>query len=195
MNKVKETEGQDISKEESKKPEKTPKDKMIKIKESERAKLIEDAAKYKDQYIRLYAEFDNARKRMERERIEFVKYANEGLIAEFLAILDDLERSVESAKANHQDYTAFLKGIEMVMAHVYEMLKKNGVEPIEAQGKMFDPHAHEVLMQEETDEHDDGVVIDEFQKGYRLGEKVVRTAKVKVARKKESSEDEEQTNG
>ena len=72
----------------------------------------------------------------------------------------------------------------MVMAHIYEMLKKNGVKPIETQGKMFDPHFHEVLMQEETDNAEDGAIVQEFQKGYYLGEKVVRTAKVKVAQKK-----------
>lgn len=168
------------------------KEEVIKTNEAEHAKLVEEAAKYKDQYIRLYAEFENARKRMDRERQEFVKFANEGLITEFLTILDNLERSVESAKAKHQDYTAFLKGIEMVMAHVHEMLKNNGVVPIEARGKMFDPHCHEVLMQEETDEMDDGMVMEEFQKGYRLGEKVIRTAKVKVARNNSHTQKEDE---
>jgi molecular chaperone GrpE len=185
MSKNMETEKKEKLKEGPKKAEKPLKEKMIKIKESEHAKLVEEAAKHKEQYIRLYAEFENARKRMDREKQEFVKFANEGLITEFLGILDNLERSIESANAQHQDYTAFLKGIEMVMAHVHEMLKNNGVVPVEAQGKMFDPHSHEVLMQEETEEMDDGMVMEEFQKGYRLGEKVIRTAKVKVARKKE----------
>ena len=109
----------------SKEVKKPAKEKMVKISESEHARLIEEAVKYKDQYIRLYAEFENARKRMDREKQEFVKFANEGLITEFLGILDNLERSVEAAKVKHQDYAAFLKGIEMVMAHVHEMLKNN----------------------------------------------------------------------
>ena len=184
MNKRAETEKKEQTKTQGKKAEKPVKEKMIKIKESERTQFIEEAAKYKEQYIRLYAEFENARKRMNREKQEFVKFANEGLITEFLGILDNLERSIEAAKVKHQDYTAFLKGIEMVMVHVYEMLNNNDVVPIEAQGKMFDPHCHEVLMQEVTEEADDGMVMEEFQKGYRLGEKVIRTAKVKVARKK-----------
>ncbi|MCK5081986.1 MAG: nucleotide exchange factor GrpE [Candidatus Omnitrophica bacterium] len=184
MNKDTEKVKKEPLEEKPKKAEKPLKEKMIKIKESEQARLIEEAAKYKEQYIRLYAEFENARKRMGREKQEFVKFANEGLITEFLGILDNLERSVEAAKAKHQDYTAFLKGIELVMAHVHEMLKNNGVVPVESQGKMFDPHCHEVLMQEETEEMEDGMVMEEFQKGYRLGEKVIRTAKVKVARKK-----------
>lgn len=164
------------------------KEKEITIKESEHARLIEEAAKYKDQYVRLYAEFENARKRMEREKQDFIRYANEELIVEFLNILDNLERSVESARANHQDYNAFVKGIELVMAHIHDMLKKSGVKPIEAKGKMFDPHSHEVLMQEETDKHEDGLVLEEFQKGYSLGGRVVRTAKVKVAKKKQAEE-------
>ena len=176
-----------------KKPEKLVKEKTIKMKESEHVKLVEEAAKYKDQYIRLYAEFENARKRMDREKREFVKFANEGLIMEFLGILDNLERSIEAAKAKHQDYTAFLKGIEMVMAHVHEMLKKNEVTPIETQGKMFDPHCHEVLMQEETDKLEDGMIVEEFQKGYRIGDRVIRTSKVKVAKGKPQEENETQT--
>ena len=153
-------------------------------KDAECQKLAEEAAKYKDQYIRLYAEFENARKRMERERLEFIKYANEGLITEFLSILDNLERSVEAAQARHEDYEAFLKGVQMIMAQIHEMLKKNDVKPIEASGLMFDPHLHEVLMQEETDGHEEGTVLDEFQKGYTLGDRVIRTSKVKVAQKK-----------
>ncbi|MDD2654677.1 MAG: nucleotide exchange factor GrpE, partial [Candidatus Omnitrophica bacterium] len=79
---------------------------------------------------------------------------------------------------------AFLKGIEMILAHLYEMLKKNGVKPIEANGKKFDPHLHEALMQEESDKFDDGIIIEEFQKGYTLEDRVIRTSKVKVATKK-----------
>ena len=169
---------------EAKKAKKSVKEKMIKIKESERAQLIEEAEKYKDQYVRLYAEFENARKRMDREKQEFIRYANEGIIVEFLSILDDLQRSVDVAKEKHEDYEAFVKGIEMVMAQIHSMLKKNDVKPIEVEGVMFDPHRHEVLMQEEREDFDDGAVIEEFQKGYCLGERVVRTAKVKVAKKK-----------
>ena len=159
-------------------------DEMILVKAAEYQKLIEETAEYKDKYMRLFAEFDNARKRMERERQEFVKYSNEELLSEFLNILDDLERSVEAAKAKHEDYAAFLKGIEMVMAHVYEMLRKNNLRPIESVGKKFDPHCHEALMQEETDQADDEVVLEEFQRGYFLGDRVIRSAKVKVAKKK-----------
>ena len=152
--------------------------------DAEQNKLIEEAALYKDKYVRTLAEFENVRKRYDREKIEFIKYANEGLIVEFLGILDDLERSVEAAKAKPEDYAAFLKGIEMVMSQVREMLKRNGVKVMDVKGKIFDPHSHEILMQEERDDVEDGTITEEFQKGYLLGDKVIRTAKVKVAKKK-----------
>jgi len=162
---------------------------VISLKESEYKKLLNELAECRDKYLRVCAEFDNARKRMDREKGDFVKYANQELLADFLDILDDLERSVEAAKANHEDYDAFLKGIEMVMAHVYDLLKKNDVRPIEAKGKMFDPHRHEALLQEERDDVDEGTVLDEFQKGYMMGDKVIRTNKVKVAKKKEDKKE------
>lgn len=159
---------------------------MVSLKESEYKKLLSELAEYRDKHLRVCAEFDNARKRMDREKSDFVKYANQDLLIDFLDILDDLERSVEAAKANHEDYDAFLKGIEMVMAHVYDLLKKNDVKPIQAKGKMFDPHSHEALLQEERDDVEEGTVLDEFQKGYMMGDKVIRTNKVKVSKKPET---------
>lgn len=144
-------------------------------------KLQKELADYKDRYVRLYAEFDNARKRQEREKIEFIRYANEQLITEFMAILDNLELSLNAAKNKHEDYTAFIKGIEMVMTHIYGMLKKNGVRPVETDGKKFDPNCHEVLMQEPRNDVEQGVILEVFQKGYYLHDKVIRTAKVKLA--------------
>ena len=135
----------------------------------------------RDKYIRLCAEFDNTRKRHERERGEYVKYANERLLVDFLSILDDLDRTVDAARAQHQDYKAFLKGIEMVMARVRDMLKNYAVKPIETVGRKFDPHYHEILMQVESDGVQGAQVVEEFQKGYCLGDRVIRTAKVKVA--------------
>ncbi len=188
--KIKEAEKEPVALEEAgvEEKKKVKKDKVIKIKESDKNKLIEEAKEYKDKYIRLYAEFDNARKRMEREKSDFVKYANEELITEFLGVLDNLERSVEVAQAKHEDYAAFLKGIEMVMAQVHEMLGKNNVRLIETKGKIFDHNCHEILMQEESDV-EEGTVLEEFQKGYYLGDRVVRTAKVKVAKKREMKEE------
>jgi molecular chaperone GrpE len=164
-------------------PQGSKKEKMVKIKESEYKRLQEELDQYKDKYVRLYAEFDNARKRMEREKMEFVKFANEGVLADFLDVIDNLERSINVAKSKHEDYDAFLKGIDMIWKQVGEFLKKNNVEPIEAKGKKFDHNYHEVLMQEETDDVEEDTVLEEYQKGYTLNQKVLRTAKVKLSKK------------
>ena len=163
-------------------------EKVISLKESEYLKLKEEAQKaqeYWDRLLRLQADFDNTRKRMEKEKQDFVKFANEGVIAELLNILDDLERTVELAQSKHQDLPAFLKGVEMILAHLYEMLKVYGVRPIEAQGKLFDPHYHEALMQVENKDVPEHTVVEELQKGYLLNDRVIRTAKVKVSKRTE----------
>jgi molecular chaperone GrpE len=161
-------------------------DKIITLKESEYLKLKEEADKSKenwDKLLRLQAEFENTRKRLEKEKQDFVKFANEGIILELLNVMDDLERSVELAESKGQDLTAFLKGVEMILAHLYEMLKEYGVRPIEAEGKLFDPHYHEALMQTENKDLTEHTIVEELQKGYLLNDRVIRTSKVKVSKK------------
>jgi len=161
-------------------------DKVVTLKESEYQKLKQDADKaneYWNRLLRLQADYDNTRKRLEKEKQDFVKFANEGIIMELLNILDDLERTVELAQSKHQDLQVFLKGVEMILAHLYEMLKEYGVKPIEAQGKLFDPHYHEALMQVEEKELPEHTIIEELQKGYLLNDRVIRTSKVKVTKK------------
>jgi molecular chaperone GrpE len=163
-------------------------EKIISLKESEYLKLKEEAGcaqEYWERILRLQAEFDNTRKRLEREKQEFVKFANEGIVISLLNILDDLERTVQLAEDKHQDLEAFLKGVEMILAHLYEMLKEHGVSPIEAKGKIFDPNYHEALMQVESDVPEN-TIVEELQKGYLLNDRVIRTSKVKVAKKSES---------
>ncbi len=161
-------------------------EKIVTLKEAEYLKLKEEAQKageYWEKLLRLQAEFENIRKRQEREKQDFVKFANEGIILELLNILDDLERTVELAQAKHEDLQSFLKGVEMILAHLYETLKEYGVKPIQAQGKIFDPHYHEALMQAENKDLAEHTIIEELQKGYLLNDKVIRTSKVKVSKK------------
>lgn len=172
--------------ENKKQKEEKEENKIISLKESEYLKLKEEAERakeYWDRLLRLQADFDNTRKRLEKEKRDFVKFANEGIILELLNILDDLERTVELAQSQHQDLSSFLKGVEMILAHLYEMLKEYGVKPIEAEGKLFDPHYHEALMQVENKDVPEHTVIEELQKGYLINDRVLRTAKVKVSKK------------
>jgi len=158
------------------------KEELITIKQSEYAGLKEEAKKAEDQMLRNQAELENIRKRLEKDKQDFVKFANEGLILELLNVLDDLERTVNLAESIKQDFTSFLKGVEMILAHLYEMLKEHGVQPIDAEGKIFDPHYHEALMQAENKELPEHTIIEVLQKGYLMNERVIRTAKVKVSK-------------
>ncbi len=171
------------------KEEKKPEENVVSFPETEYLKLKADADKGKeawDRMLRFQADFDNTRKRLEKEKQDFIKFANEGLIAELLNVLDDLERAVDLTESKHQDLPAFLKGIEMILAHLYEMLKEYGVKPIEAQDKIFDPNFHEALMQIENNDLPEHTIVEELQKGYLLNDRVIRTSKVKVSKKPEN---------
>ncbi len=158
----------------------------VTLKESEYNELrdaVEKTKDIQDKLLRSQADFENMRKRLEREKQDFLKYANEGIILELLNVLDDLERVINLAEDKHEDLNAFLKGVEMILAHLYELLKTNGVKPVEAEGKIFDPHYHEALMQVENKDLPENTIVEVLQKGYLMYERVIRTAKVKVSKK------------
>lgn len=188
-----------IKMEENKNNQKTEKlkngeveEKIFSLPETEYLELREEAEKaneYKNQILRLQADFENSRKRFEKDKQDFVKFANEGIIFELLNVLDDLERTISLAESKHQDLPVFLKGVEMILAHLYELLKENGVQPIEAEGKIFDPNFHEALMQVEDNQLPEHTVVEEMQKGYLLNQRVIRTSKVKVSKKTETKVD------
>ena len=161
-------------------------EKLVTLKQAEYLGLLEEVKKGQDGWdkmLRNQADLENTRKRLDREKQEFVKFANEGLIFDLLNVLDDLERTVDLAESSKEDLTAFLKGIEMILAHLYEMLKNHGVKPIDAEGKKFDPNFHEALMQVENKELPEHTIIEVLQKGYLIHGRVLRTAKVKVSKK------------
>lgn len=153
---------------------------------AEEFQALEDKARKSDEYfnslLRLQADFDNYKKRLEKEKAEFIKFANEGIITEILKILDDFERAVEAGRTKH-DFDILYKGIEMIRNDLKDFLKQEGIKEIEAKGKPFNPHEHEAMMQEETDAHPEDSVIEEFQKGYTFNGRVIRPSKVKVAKK------------
>ena len=159
---------------------------IVTLKESEYKELKDAAEKskdFQDKFLRSQADFENMRKRLEREKQDFLKYANEGIVLELLNVLDDLERVINLAEDKHEDLNAFLKGVEMILAHLYELLKMHGVKPVEAEGKVFDPNYHEALMQVENKDLPENTIVEVLQKGYLMYERVIRTAKVKVSKK------------
>jgi molecular chaperone GrpE len=135
-----------------------------------------------DRLLRLAADFENYKKRAAREREEYVTLANERLVKELLPILDDLERALEAA-AEHEE-AQLEEGVRLVHRELSALLERNGVREIETDGK-FDPHVHEALLTQPS-EAEEGSVIDVVQKGYRLGDRVVRPARVVVAAAVES---------
>ena len=151
------------------------------------------AADNADKIIRLQADFENVRKRWDRERSEFTKFANEELLCDMLNIVDELERSLELSQQKSENYAAFIKGVEMILAHLHDLLKKNSVTCMCAQGKCFDPQFHEALMTVEKDDCPEHTIVEEMQKGYLINERVLRTAKVQVSRKaaKEQGKDKQ----
>jgi len=145
---------------------------------------------YLDKLLRIQADFDNYKKRLDRDKTEFVKFANEGIIIDILKILDDFERAKEAGKSKH-DFDVLYKGIEMIHKDMKEFLEKYGVKEIKANGKPFNPHEHEAMMQEETTEHPEDHVVEEFQKGYTLNGRIIRPSKVKVSKKSQNTNKEE----
>lgn len=135
----------------------------------------------KETLQRVQAEFENYRKRTEKQKEDFLKYASSGIISEMLPILDSFELAIK----NKEDMENFKKGVEMIYSQLFSLLEKKGLKQIEAENKKFNPYVHEALMQEESDK-EDGMVIEEFQKGYMLGDHVLRHSKVKVSKGKKS---------
>ncbi len=158
---------------------------LIKELEATKKQLDEE----KDRCLRLSAEFDNFRKRALKEREEFIKYANAKLMFELVDVYESLERGLENAKKTDNS-DKLIEGMELIYKQFKNVLEKNGLAPIKAQGEKFDPYKHEAMMQTLTDEYDDGTVLEELARGYMLNNRVIRYSKVRVSKKKEEIENE-----
>lgn len=133
-----------------------------------------------DRLLRKSAEFDNYRKRIERERKDFTEWAAADVLGDLLAVMDDFERALSAeAPAAAQPYKA---GVELIHRALAELVRKRGVTPIDALGADFDPHLHQAVAYEAVDGAREGEVVEELRKGYMLGERLLRPALVKVAR-------------
>ena len=131
-----------------------------------------------DRLLRTAAEFDNYRKRMDRERRDLAEYTAGEAIKDLLPIIDNLERALQ---APAQD-DPLRKGVELIHKQMLEILRRRGVTPIEALGADFDPNVHEAVTHEESDQHREGEVMEELQRGYKVGDRLLRPAMVKVAK-------------
>jgi len=145
-------------------------------------KKVEEFEQLKDKMLRTAAEYENVKKRFENEKSEFLKFANQRLIQEFLPVLDHLDRALGHAKTHGDSKESILEGIEIIKKHLCDLLKNHGLERLEVIGKEFDPHFHEALsVNSETDKKED-TILEEIEGGYMFQGKLLRPAKVIVAK-------------
>jgi molecular chaperone GrpE len=144
---------------------------------AERDQLALDKCELNDRMLRARAEFDNARRRAERERSEYLQFAAMDLVKEILPILDDFERALKVETADRN----YAKGVELIYQRLFDTVKKMGLEPIDTEGKSFDPNVHQAVERVQTDEAEDQTILGEFQRGYNFKGKLLRPAMVRVA--------------
>ena len=155
--------------------------------------LKAENSELKNQYLRKQADFENFRKRMQREKQESIKYANSNLLQDLVTIIDDFERAIRSSEES-RDFESFHSGIKMIEHQFVNMLeRKYGLTRMESEGKEFDPQQHEAINMEESPEVDVQTVVEDYQKGYMLNDRVLRHAKVKVAIPAPEQTDEKDT--
>jgi molecular chaperone GrpE len=137
---------------------------------------------FRDRWLRKTAEFDNYRKRVERERREQADQSVTDLLEELLLVVDDFDRALTVDAPNDAGGDAYRRGVELIHAKLNDLLRKRGVRPFEALGADFDPNRHQAVIHESSPEHREGEVIGELRRGYLIGDKLLRPAMVKVAK-------------
>ncbi len=148
-------------------------EKDIKIEE-----LEEKLSQAEDKYVRVFSEFDNYKKRLEKEKSQAIAYASERFATDLLPILDNLQMAIKSAEENH-DVDKLQEGVELTLKNFLSTLQKNGVEKIEVEE--YDPHLHEAVMKVDSDEVESGEIVQVLQDGYKLKDRVIRATMVSVA--------------
>ncbi|WP_342389258.1 nucleotide exchange factor GrpE [Salinicoccus bachuensis] len=154
-------------------------DSELKAKEEEIEALKQQVEAEENKYLKLYAEFDNFKRRNRQEMETNNKYKNQDIVEDLLPIIDNFERALK-IEGDSESFNSLLKGVEMVYNDLVNTLMKNDVKEIESVGQSFDPNYHQAVMTEASDE-EDGIVIEEFQKGYMLKDRVIRPSMVKVS--------------
>lgn len=142
---------------------------------------------YKDKYLRLLAEMENTRKRLQKEKQEMSRFALENIVLDFLSPMDNLENALKYTQGMSQETLNWARGFEMILEQFKDVLTQNGIHPFSSEGAPFDAHLHEAVEVEELEDCVDGTVLQEFVKGYKSGQRTLRPARVKVAKKIETN--------
>lgn len=160
-------------------------DEMVKISKEELDNLRKQSAvdaEYREKMLRTMADMENLRKRLDRDKKEYINYANREMIGELLPVLDNFDRALKSVEQTEAS-APFLQGVKMIYNQLEELLKKQGLEEIKALGEPFNPHLHEAVQTEETESNPEDTVLDVIMKGYLFRGNMFRPAAVKVSRK------------
>lgn len=144
------------------------------------AELERQVEEHQQRALRAQADFDNFRRRTLKEKEELAQYASMKLVTELLPVLDNFERAIDASRGSG-DFDALSKGVEMIFRQLGGVLEQEGLKRMETVGQPFNPEFHQAVMQVESDEHEEGTVVEELQKGYMLKDKVIRPAMVKVS--------------
>jgi len=167
--------------------ESAPQPKQVLMTDEELKKLQHETMEYKDKYLRLLADQENSRKRQQKERIDQMRFANENLMIDFLRPIDNLENALNFAKEMSEEVKNWAIGFQMILTQFKDVLNLNGVTPFESKGKLFDPHLHEAVEMVESTDYPPGFVMEEFMRGYQMGDRTIRPARVKVSKSREDN--------
>jgi molecular chaperone GrpE len=177
-------ENQKAKEPEGEKKELTPLEKL----QEQLAEKTREAAENYDKWLRLLAEFDNFKKRMQKEKADLMKFSNESLLRNILPILDNLERAIDHGKEAREN-NSLLEGLEITLKQFLNTLERFGVKPLAARGEVFDPEKHEAVSQQESDQEPNRV-ISEVERGYVYHDRLLRPARVIVSKEKAASKPE-----
>lgn len=183
--KIEKSDSEDQDKELSKLNEKSELEKELDLKNKELNEANEKLAESisKSDYQRLQADFENFKKQNEKQTQDFIQFANEQLIKEFLDSYEDFRRVLDNSK----NLEELKEGTELIYSKIKKILEKEGLKEIDTKDMKFDPFKHEALMAEDSDEHENGEIIDELMKGYTLKDKVIKYSKVRVCKKNDKA--------
>jgi len=144
------------------------------------SELRRQADEHQNRYLRAQADFDNFRRRTQKEKEELAQYASMKLITQLLPVMDNFERALQTG-AEATEVDSFAKGVDMIYRQLFQVLEAEGLKAMDVVGQPFDPELHQAIMRVESDEHEEGTVIEAVQTGYLLKDKVIRPAMVKVS--------------
>ena len=144
-----------------------------------------EAAEWKDKYLRAHADFENSKKRLEKDKNNAVSYANESFAKDILSVIDSFENALAAMKSNDENdseaYAKMVEGVNLTYEQLKKILEKNNIKEIECEGE-FDPEVHQAIMQAESDQHESGQIVQVLQKGYTIKDRVLRPAMVSTAK-------------